>query len=171
MYTGKVFTVKLRHHNHACSDKMGVSKGLDKHNMPRFGDVMVPPPLITKVSWVRLLRTSLCTAFIQGTRAAAAAPSSNVELLGLSAEWGRGGGVRGGGELRLQRVVVGLFLRLWTSLRPCRLSSQQSSLYAWMVPQIQFIDRVLQPPVWWRVATVQTLQKTDEIPQVLFLVC
>ena len=24
---------------------------------------------------------------------------------------------------------------------------QQSSLYAWMVPQIQFIDKVLQPPV------------------------
>ena len=46
---------------------------------------------------------------------------------GLSAEWGRGVGVRGGdgglAGLRLQRVVVGLFLRLWTSLRPCRLSS------------------------------------------------
>ena len=51
--TGKVFTVKLRHHrdDHACSDNVGFIKGLDKHNMPRFGDVMVPPPQINKVSW------------------------------------------------------------------------------------------------------------------------
>ena len=42
--TGKVFTVKLRHHryDHACSDYVGFIKGLDKHNMPRSGDVMVP---------------------------------------------------------------------------------------------------------------------------------
>ena len=51
--TGKVFTVKLRHHrdDHASSDTVGFIKGLDKHNMPRFGDVMVPPPQINKVSW------------------------------------------------------------------------------------------------------------------------
>ena len=51
--TGSVFTVKLRHHrdDHACSDNVGFIKGLDKHNMPRFGDVMVPPPQINKVSW------------------------------------------------------------------------------------------------------------------------
>ena len=51
--TGKVFTVKLRHHrdDHASSDNVGFIKGLDKHNMPRFGDVMVPPPQINKVSW------------------------------------------------------------------------------------------------------------------------
>ena len=48
VYTGKVFTVKLRHHrdDQACSDIVGFIKGLDKHNMPRLGDVMVPPPQI-----------------------------------------------------------------------------------------------------------------------------
>ena len=45
-YTVKVFTVNLRHHrdDHAYSDNSGFIKGLDKHNMLRFGDVMVPPP-------------------------------------------------------------------------------------------------------------------------------
>ena len=49
VYTGKVFTVKLRHHrdDQACSDIVGFIKGLDKHNMPRLGNVMVPPPQIT----------------------------------------------------------------------------------------------------------------------------
>ena len=49
-YTGKVFTVNLRHHrdDFAHSDNLGFIKGLDKHNMPRFGDVMVPPLQITK---------------------------------------------------------------------------------------------------------------------------
>ena len=53
MRTGKVFTVNVRHHrdDHACSDNVGFIKGLDKQNMPRFGDVMVPPPKINKVSW------------------------------------------------------------------------------------------------------------------------
>ena len=52
-YTGKVFTVNLRHHrdDQAFSDNVGLIKGLDKHNTPRFGDVMVPPPQINKVSW------------------------------------------------------------------------------------------------------------------------
>ena len=52
-YTGKVFTVNLRHHrdDFAHSDNSGFIKGLDKHNMPRLGDVMVPPPQINKVSW------------------------------------------------------------------------------------------------------------------------
>ena len=50
VFTGKVFTVKLRHHrdDHASSDNVGFIKGLDKNNMPRFGDVMVPPPQIIK---------------------------------------------------------------------------------------------------------------------------
>ena len=61
-------------------------KGLDKHNMPRLGDVMVPPPPDHQralwAMWSKwLLRTSLCTAFKQSARAAAAAPSSNGELL------------------------------------------------------------------------------------------
>ena len=52
-YTGKVFTVNLRHHreDQAFSDNVGILKGLDKHNMPRSGDIMVPPPQINKVSW------------------------------------------------------------------------------------------------------------------------
>ena len=82
--TGKVFTVKLRHHrdDHASSDNVGFIKGLDKHNMPRFGDVMVPPPQIIKgfLGFMWLL-TCLCTAFKQSVRAAAAAPSSNAELV------------------------------------------------------------------------------------------
>ena len=53
VYTGKVFTVRLRHHrdDKTFLDNVGFIKGLDKHNMPRFGDVMVPPPQINKVSW------------------------------------------------------------------------------------------------------------------------
>ena len=52
-YTGKVFTVNLRHHrdDQAFSDCVRFIKGLDKHDMPRLGDVMVPPPQITKISW------------------------------------------------------------------------------------------------------------------------
>ena len=48
-----VFTVNLRHHrdDQAFSDCVGFIRGLDKHNMPRLGDVMVPPPQINKVSW------------------------------------------------------------------------------------------------------------------------
>ena len=45
-YTGKVFTVGMRHHrgDQACPvDTVGLNiKGLDKYNMPRSGDVMVP---------------------------------------------------------------------------------------------------------------------------------
>ena len=52
-YTGKVFTVNLRHHrdDQALSDCVGFIRSLDEHNMPRLGDVMVPPPQINKVSW------------------------------------------------------------------------------------------------------------------------
>ena len=52
-YTGKVFTVNLRHHrdDQPFSDCVGFIGRLDKHNMPRLGDVMVPPPQINKVSW------------------------------------------------------------------------------------------------------------------------
>ena len=48
---------------------------------------------------------------------------------------------------------------------------QQSKLYVWMVAQIQFIDRVLQLPLVQQrsVPTAQTVQKTVEIPQLLFL--
>ena len=51
--TGKVFTVKLRHHcdDQAFLDFVGFIKGLDKHNLPRVGDVMVPPPQIPKNSF------------------------------------------------------------------------------------------------------------------------
>ena len=51
-YTGKVFTVNLRHHrdDQAFSDCVEFIRGLDKHNMPRLGDVMVPPHQITKIS-------------------------------------------------------------------------------------------------------------------------
>ena len=97
-YTGKVFTVNLRHHrdDFAHSDNLGFIKGLDKHNMPRFGDVVVPPSRLPRVLWDmwskwflgstgnhRLLRTGLCTAFNQSGRVAVAAPSSYVELLRL----------------------------------------------------------------------------------------
>ena len=55
-YTEKVFTVNLRHHrdDHAHSDISGFIKGLDKHNMPRFG---LPPPGL--IGNLRLLRTNL----------------------------------------------------------------------------------------------------------------
>ena len=39
------------HNDHAFSDNVGFIRGLDKHNMPRLGDVMVPPPQIPKISW------------------------------------------------------------------------------------------------------------------------
>ena len=46
-YTGKVFTV--RHHRDDCTvDNVEFTKGLDKFNLPRVGDVMVPAPQITK---------------------------------------------------------------------------------------------------------------------------
>ena len=53
VYTGKVFTVRLRHHrdDQTFLDNVGFIKGPDKHNMPRLGDVMVPPPQIPKISW------------------------------------------------------------------------------------------------------------------------
>ena len=41
----------MRHHrdDRACTvDNVGFIKVLDKHNMPRLGDVIVPPPQITK---------------------------------------------------------------------------------------------------------------------------
>ena len=52
-YTGKVFNVNLRHHSEdlVSLDNVGFIKGLDKHNMPRLGDVMVPPPQIPKNSF------------------------------------------------------------------------------------------------------------------------
>ena len=48
-YTGKVFTVRRLRDDWACTvDNVGFIKGLDKHNKPRLGDVMVPPSQITK---------------------------------------------------------------------------------------------------------------------------
>ena len=162
-YTGKVFTVNLRHHrdDQASSDCVGFISGFDKHNMPRLGDVMVPPPRSTRfpglIGNLRLLRTNLCTASIKGTRAAAAVPSSNVELWAFSS-MGRGGRVWS------VRVAEAAARCGWTVSSvmdvpaPLQVEFQQSSLYAWMVPQIQFIDRVLQPPVlWWRILTVHTV--------------
>ena len=46
--TGEVFTVLHHGDDQACSDNVGFIKGLDKHNMPRLGDVMVPPLQIIK---------------------------------------------------------------------------------------------------------------------------
>ena len=68
-------SVQLRHHrdDHASSANVGFIKGLDKHNMPRFGDVMVP--------LLQTIKGFLGHAFKQSVRAAAAAPSSNAELV------------------------------------------------------------------------------------------
>ena len=66
--TGKLFTVKLRHHrdDHASLDNVGFIKGLDKHNMPRFGDVMCAHrPRSSRAFWAMWLLTCLCTAFKQ----------------------------------------------------------------------------------------------------------
>ena len=48
--TGKVFTVRHHRGDLACAvDTLGLNiKGLDKYNMPRLEDVMVPVPQITK---------------------------------------------------------------------------------------------------------------------------
>ena len=117
-YTGKVFTVNLRHHrdDFAHSDNLGFIKGLDKHNMPRFGDVMVPPLQITKgvvghveqvVSWFD--RKSQVAAdgplyrFQPKRRVAVAAPSSNVELLRLQQSGGREGNCGGSAGAVLDR--------------------------------------------------------------------
>ena len=39
--TGKVFTVRHHRDDQTCADFVGSIKGLDEHNMPRSGDVMV----------------------------------------------------------------------------------------------------------------------------------
>ena len=64
--TGKVFTVKVRHHrgDQACAvDTVGLNiKGLNKYNIPQSGDVMVPVPQIQELvgksrwSFVKFLR-------------------------------------------------------------------------------------------------------------------
>ena len=48
--TGKVFTVPHHRDDQACTlDTVGFHiNGLDKFNLPRVGDVMVPPLQITK---------------------------------------------------------------------------------------------------------------------------
>ena len=48
--TGKVFTVPHHRDDQACTlETVGLHiKGLDKFNLPRVGDVMVPAPQITK---------------------------------------------------------------------------------------------------------------------------
>ena len=77
--------MNLRHHrdDQAFSNCVGFIRGLDKHNMPRLGDVMVPPPQINKVSWFdrkpQAAADEPLYRFYQGTRATAAVPSSNVE--------------------------------------------------------------------------------------------
>ena len=38
--------IHFHFHDQAFSDNVGFIKGLDKHNMPRVGDVMVPPSQI-----------------------------------------------------------------------------------------------------------------------------
>ena len=48
-YTGKVFTVRHRRDDRACTVvNVEFNKGLHKHNMPRLEDVMVPPSQIIK---------------------------------------------------------------------------------------------------------------------------
>ena len=69
--------MRFHFHDQACSDNVGFIKGLDKHNMHRRGDAMVPPSQIT----MGFLGHVAADAFKQSARAAAAAPSSNVELL------------------------------------------------------------------------------------------
>ena len=74
---------------------------------------------------------------------------------------GRGGGVRGGdgglAGLRLQRVVVGLLLRLWTSLRPCRLSSSTlRCTRGWCLRSIS-LTSASTSCLWWRILTVHTV--------------
>ena len=47
--TGKVFPVRHHRDDWACTvDNVEFIKGLDKFNLPRVGDVMVPAPQITK---------------------------------------------------------------------------------------------------------------------------
>ena len=101
-YTEKVFSVKLRDQrdDQACVNYMGFIKGLDKHNMPRLGDVMVPPLQIIKcivahveqvVSWFdrksQVAADEPLHCFQTSARAVAAAPSSNVGLLRFQQGW------------------------------------------------------------------------------------
>ena len=174
-----MFTVNLRHHrdDQAFSDCVGFIRGLDKHNTPRLGDVMVPPPQINQVSWFdrkpQAAADEPLYRFYKGTRAAAAVPSSNVELWAFSS-MGRRGGVRGGdgglAGLRLQGVVVGLFLRLWTSLRPCRLSSSSLRCTRGWCLRSSSSTECFNLLFYGGVYSQCKLCITVEIPQVLFLV-
>ena len=85
---------------------------------------MVPPPQINKVSWFDRKPQAAADEPLYRFHTRYSGRSSRsklkrVELWAFS-RVGMGGGVRGGdgglAGLRLQRVVVGLFLRLWTSL-------------------------------------------------------
>ena len=66
--------------------------------------------------------------------------------------------------------MVGLFLRLWTSLRPCRSSSSSPRCtFGWCLRSAHRQSASTSSMRRWRVPTVQTVEKTVEIPQVLFL--
>ena len=66
--TGKVFTVRHHRGDPACAvDTLGLNiKGLDKYNMPRLGDVMVPVPRSPRALWAMLSRWS--PGLIENTR-------------------------------------------------------------------------------------------------------
>ena len=105
---------------------------------------------------LRLLRTSPCTAFIKGTRAAAAAPSSSGELLrfqqsgGWSSSWTRSltcplplvrfGGIYGGFAVAVLQLGK---LLLVLSARMLDITSGAVSAAFGEVPLLQFIDE------WW----------------------
>ena len=95
-YTGKVFTVEMPHqHVHRanpCDSVMFNIKGLDKHNMPRFGDVMVPPSQITKISWFDGKSQAAANEPLYRFQPKRPGRSSRAKLkrraCALSAEWG-----------------------------------------------------------------------------------
>ena len=87
--------------------------------------------------------------------------------------WGDGGRRGGGGGIFFRWVGRGGFFSSVVDV-PVIISDklQQSIVDENLeVPKIQFIDRVVDIPVVLqrRVPTVQTVQKTGEIPQVVFL--
>ena len=137
-YTGKVFTVKLRHHRDdrlawrtlLVSSRVSISTiclDLEMSWCPRLKSPRFPGLMGN----LRLLRMSLCTVFIKGTQAAAAAPSSSGELLRLQqsrlvqfldqvidvpvAVLVRFGGISGGftvAVLQLGKLLLVLFARM-----------------------------------------------------------
>ena len=104
--------MNLRHHSEdlVFLDNVGFIKGLDKHNMPRLGDVIVPPPQIIK-GFLGYVAADVPLYRFQAKRsAAAAAPSSNAELVCFQQS-----GIRRA-RLRARQLGVVAFLRQGTLL-------------------------------------------------------